>query len=343
MRAVLVIAVLATVVLATTATFATSPLYSSKQSNRQVQDVTLGMGYVPSVQFAPFYVADQLGYYRQAGLKVSFSYGSSPNLLQLVGADRVDFAIADGTDAIAATANGIPIRYVMTMYQRLPVAIFSLRSSNIHTVQSLRGQTIGVPGRFGSTYVGLLAALHTAGLQPSDVTIRTIGFTQAESVVKGTVRAAVGYSNNEPVLLRRHGYHVTTLEVGSVTGLVGPGVVVGNGLIARDPRLVRRFTQATLRGLAYAIAHPATAFAAARRVHGLSSLGGRDVGDQYAVLRQSIDFWHSMSTRMHGLGYADPRQWRQSIRLLRAVGQVQHHLIVPNVVTNRFAAGSPRE
>src|SRR5205085_1960328 len=137
-----------------------------------LRTVTIGMGFTPNVQFAPFYVADQRGYYRQAGLKVDFNYASSPNLLELVGAGRMGLAIADGTDAIAAVAQGVPIVYVMAEYQRFPVAIFSLAGSHIRAVAGLRGKTIGVPGLYGATYAGLLAALHAAGLHPSAVKIQ---------------------------------------------------------------------------------------------------------------------------------------------------------------------------
>src|SRR5690242_11692806 len=37
--------------------------------------LTLAMGYIPSVQFAPFYVAQEKGYFRDAGLDVTFRYG----------------------------------------------------------------------------------------------------------------------------------------------------------------------------------------------------------------------------------------------------------------------------
>jgi NitT/TauT family transport system substrate-binding protein len=304
--------------------------------------VTIGMGYIPSVQFAPFYVADQRGYYRRAGLKVTFDYASSPNLLQLVGARRVDLAIADGTDAIAAVAQGVPIVYVMAQYQRFPVAIFSLARSHIRSVADLRGKTIGVPGRYGATYVGLLAALHAAGLRPADVKIQTIGYTQVESVAAGKVDAAVGYSPNEPVLLARRGYKVNTIEVSDVANLVGPGVVAGHSLMAHNAALVRAFIQATLRGMADAIANPRMAFTMALRVHGLTTLHGRDAADQYAVLLRTIAFWHSPATRAHGLGYADPMQWRNSVRILHAIGQLPHMPEPATLYTNTFVAGSAR-
>ncbi|HEX2864602.1 MAG TPA: hypothetical protein VHN99_08530, partial [Deinococcales bacterium] len=34
--------------------------------------VNVGLGYLPDVQFAPFYLAEQSGLYRQAGLDVHF-------------------------------------------------------------------------------------------------------------------------------------------------------------------------------------------------------------------------------------------------------------------------------
>jgi NitT/TauT family transport system substrate-binding protein len=307
-----------------------------------LRTVTIGMGYIPSVQFAPFYVADQRGYYRRAGLKVTFDYASSPNLLQLVGAGRVDLAIADGTDAIAAVAQGVPIVYVMAEYQRFPVAIFSLAGSHIRSVADLRGKTIGVPGRYGATYVGLLAALHAAGLRPDDVKIQTIGYTQVENVATGKVDAAVGYSPNEPVLLARRGYKVNTIEVSAVANLVAPGVVAGRSLITHQPALVRAFVQATLHGMVDAIANPHMAFTMALRVPGLSTLRGRDAADQYAVLRRTIGFWHSPATRAHGLGYADPMQWRTSVRILHAIGRLPHRPEPATLYTNTFVAGSAR-
>jgi NitT/TauT family transport system substrate-binding protein len=313
-----------------------------RAASTSLRTVTIGMGYIPSVQFAPFYVADQRGYYRQAGLKVDFNYASSPHLLELVGAGSIGLAIADGTDAIAAVAQGVPIIYVMAEYQRFPVAIFSLAHNHIRSVADLRGKTIGVPGRYGATYAGLLAALHAAGLRPSDVKVQTIGYTQVESVAADKVDAAVGYSPNEPVLLARRGYQVNVIEVSAVANLVAPGMVAGRSLITHDPALVRAFIQATLRGMADTIANPHMAFTMALRVPGLATLHGRDAADQYAVLQRTIAFWHSPATRVHGLGYADPMQWRDSVRILHAIGLLPHMPKPATLYTNTFAAGSAR-
>jgi NitT/TauT family transport system substrate-binding protein len=314
---------------------------SARSHLSSLRVVTLGVGYVPSVQFAPFYVAATKGYYRQAGLDVRFSYGFSPNLLQLVGAGRDDFAIGDGTDTIIAAAQGVPVTSIATMYQRLPVAVFSLQKAGIRTLSDLRGKRLGIPGRFGSSYAALLASFYTHGIKPGDVRIQSIGYTQAQSVVQGKVDAAVGYSTNEPIVLERHGYRLNVLEIGSLSNLVGAGLVAGNPLIARNPGVVQGFVRATMRGLADTIDRPGAAFAVSRSVRGLNTLRGRDVGDQYAVLLRSIAFWHNSATRAHGLGYGRPAQWSTSIHLLRTVGQLSRTPVLSRVVTNRFVSSIP--
>lgn len=306
-----------------------------------LRDITVGMGYIPNVQFAPYYVAQQRGYYRQAGLNVTFDYAFSPNLLELVGAGKIDVANADGTDAVTAVAHGVPIVYAMSEYQRFPVAIFALARSGIRSVAGLRGKTVGVPGFYGSTYVGLLAALRASGLKPKDVAIQAINYTQAEEVVAGKVDAAVGFSMNEPVLLARRGYQVTTFQVSDMANLVAPGLVVGKSLIAHNPALVRAFIRATLHGLADSIADPRVAFAMVRKVPGLTALHGRDIGDQYAVLLHAVAFWHGSQTRMHGLGYCDPAQWAGSVRILQAIGQISASPAAA-VYTNAFVTGAPK-
>jgi NitT/TauT family transport system substrate-binding protein len=259
----------------------------------------------------------------------------------LVGAGRDDFAIGDGTDTIIAGSQGVPVTSIATMYQRLPVAIFSLQKSGIRSLNGLRGKRLGIPGRFGSSYAALLASLYTHGLKPGDISIQTIGYTQPQSVVQGKVAAAVGYSTNEPIVLERHGYHLNVLEIGTLSHLVGAGLVAGNTLIARAPGIVQGFVRATMRGLADTIDHPRAAFAISRRVRGLNTLRGRDVGDQYAVLLKSIAFWHDATTRVHGLGYGRSAQWSMSIRLLKAVGQLTRAPSVARVQTNRFIVKTP--
>ena len=55
--------------------------------------LAVGLGYIPSVQFAQFYLADQAGYYRDVGLEVTLQNKIDPDLVTLlVRAARITLA-----------------------------------------------------------------------------------------------------------------------------------------------------------------------------------------------------------------------------------------------------------
>ena len=107
----------------------------------------VGLGYIPSVQFAPFYLADQAGYYADAGLEVTFENGNDADLIRLVGSGDYDVGIADGTSVIPAVSQGIPVRYLATIYADFPSVVFAKPDAGITTAADLDGQEAGHPGQ----------------------------------------------------------------------------------------------------------------------------------------------------------------------------------------------------
>ncbi len=298
----------------------------------QNQKVRVGLGYIPDVQFAPFYLAVTEGLCAARGLEVEFQHGFVSELYPLLAQGRLDFVVGDAEDVIALRAQNpqaTPFKYVMAMYQSVPNAIFSLAEKNIRSVRDLKGKTIGMPGMFGVSLTSLQAMLRAAGLKESDVKLLQIGFTQAEAVVSGRVDAAMGFINNEPVFLQARGVKLNIIPAGPYNKSPGNGVITTDKVL-ENPEMVRRFLAASQEGLARVLADPRQGFEAARRY--VPNLGE----DRMAVLRASVRLYQSTYTRRMGLGFSDPQAWVSSLTLLRQTGRVKTELPPTAFYTNEF-------
>ena len=94
-----------------------------------------------------------------------------PDLITLLGQGAIDIGSGDGTSVIPAVSQGIPIVYTATIYGQFPSVVIANAGSGIKTAADLAGKRIGIPGRFGSSWIMLQALLGSAGLTPDDVTI----------------------------------------------------------------------------------------------------------------------------------------------------------------------------
>lgn len=286
--------------------------------------LTVGLGYIPSVQFAQFYLADQAGYYRDAGLRVTLQNKIDPDLITLLGQGAVDIGNADGTSVIPAVSQGIPITYVATVYGRFPSVVLAPADSGIRTAADLAGKRIGIPGRYGSSWIMLQALLASGGIGVDDVTIVEFpDFGQAAALQQGRVDAATGFANNEPIQLRRAGIEPVVLTVDDATALQGPGLVTGRQTLATKRDALAAFTAATLRAMEEISADPQAGLDAAfAAVPDLAA----DAELQREILDATIATWRSARTGAP-LGSIDREGWQESVDFMTSLG------LVPNPVT----------
>lgn len=273
--------------------------------------LVVGLTYVPDVQFAPFYVAQKLGYYAQAGLDVELRHhGANESLFAAIDQGHENVVVASGDEVMAQRATGGDLVQIATLYSSSPVALIAPADSGIAAPADLRGKTIGVPGEFGANYLGLLMLLAQGGLTTADVTIENIGYTQTTALLTHQVDAVVGYVNGDAVRLGEAGMDVVTLMPGD---LVSVGIAAREASVTDDGDALAAFVGATLRGVEAVADDPARAVEiTAEYVPGMTAQARADA---LAVLEATIPL---LSTT----GLTDAAQWRAMGEAMEDAGMV---------------------
>ncbi|RRD46014.1 ABC transporter substrate-binding protein [Tessaracoccus sp. OH4464_COT-324] len=215
--------------------------------------ITVGLTYIPNVQFCAFYLGLKEGLFRDVDVTLRH-HGEQEGLFDALRAGQEDIVFASADEA--AVAGGLAT--VATAYQTYPAEV--MISGHASSLADLKGRSLGIPGRYGSSYYAALVALKTAGLSEQDVQLTEIGYTSVAALTTGKVDAVVGFSNNELVRLRDAGHEVTSLRISPEPMLVGPSLITLPDK-AQSPQ-VRAVIDGMLAAELRAVADPEAALAA---------------------------------------------------------------------------------
>jgi NitT/TauT family transport system substrate-binding protein len=291
--------------------------------------IRLPMGFIPNVQYAPFYMAVEKGYYQENGIEIEFDYSFETDGVALVGAEDLQFGLVSGEQVLLARAQELPVVYVLGWWQDYPVGVVAKAEEGIQSPADLKGKQIGLPGLFGANYIGLRALLNAAGLEEDDVTLDSIGFNQVEALATDQEQAVVIYANNEPIQLEALGYDIDLIKVADFVQLASNGLITNESTLADNPDLVRRMIQATLHGLEDTLDDPDQAFEISKKY--VENLAQADQDIQRQVLEASIAFW-----RADQPGYTAPEAWQNMQEILLDIGLLSQPLDLQGAYTNEF-------
>ncbi len=291
--------------------------------------ISLPVGYIPNVQFAPLYVAIEKGYYKEAGLDVQIDYSMENDNAVLLANDTLQFAILSGEQVLLGRDKQMPLVYVAAWYQQYPVGIVSKKSANITSIADLKGKKIGLPGLYGANYIGAIAMLDSVGLSESDVTLDSIGYNQVEVLMADREDAVVVYVANEPVQLEAQGESVNLLKVSDAMDLVANGLVTNEKTLNEKPEMVKGMISATLKGIQYTIDNPNEAFEISKKY--VENLASADQAVQKQVLLSSIEQWKATQ-----LGYSKPEAWTNMQRILTKMKLLTNAIDVTTCFTNEL-------
>jgi two-component sensor histidine kinase/ABC-type nitrate/sulfonate/bicarbonate transport system substrate-binding protein len=218
------------------------------------EEVVLQLRWAPQFQFAGYYAADWQGYYEDVGISVEIrSALHEDDILSAV--DQVllgeaDFGIG-GAEILSRNEPDDSLVVVASILQESPAALYSLADTELDSPDDLLSVT-RARVEDGLIDIEIRAMMLLEGLDPdggSTVPLEP-GIGQ---LLTGEADVVSGYQITAPWVLREAGIEYNELRPSSYgVKFYGDSIFTTAELAAKDPELVARFRDASLRGWEYA-------------------------------------------------------------------------------------------
>lgn len=302
-----------------------------------LRTVKVMLDWTPNTNHAGMYLAKAEGYYRKAGLNVTFvqpGQGGDPN--QAVGAGAVQFGVTASEQLVPARAEGVPVVSIAAIIQHNTSSIVSLTKTGITRPRDLAGHTFGT---YGATFEQALIDRFVScdGGDVSKVRFTQVGDSDyRQGLTSGQFDAVWVFDGWDVIRLRDLDHLDISLlsfadHLDCIPDWYTPILVTSEKLIAQDPGVVEAFTEATAHGYRDAMAHPAKA---------ADALVAAAPGLDRRLVDRSMTY---LSTRYTSdpdeWGHQDRAVWNRFVDFLEKDEIVKPGFATDAAFTNRFLAG----
>nr|WP_246054813.1 ABC transporter substrate-binding protein [Paracoccus gahaiensis] len=187
--------------------FATLALPAHAQTTAAETDLTVMLDWFVNPDHAPIVLAQELGYFSEAGLAVALVTPSDPNdPPRMVAAGRVDIAVSYQPQLHLSRHQDLPVTRVGTLVETPLTCLVVLAESGIESPADLEGRKVGFAVA-GVQEVMLDAMLAEGGLAPDAVEQINIGWSISPALMSGQVDGVIGaFRNFELNQLRLEGF-----------------------------------------------------------------------------------------------------------------------------------------
>jgi NitT/TauT family transport system substrate-binding protein len=269
--------------------------------------VVYQLDWLPSGEETFPYVAQKEGYFTAANLDVEIRIGrGTTDVLSKMSAGNGEFGSGGLGALMQAMAQGpVPVKAVLSIFNKQPDAIFTYEGSGIKSIKDLAGRTVATATFTSSNALWpVVAAIN--GLDISKVQlIKTDPTATAAMVATGKADALINWVTSGggiESVLKEAGKRMVVLPW-SEFGLDGYGLSLfaSDKVIAEHPEIVARFVAACEKAIQFSLAHPE---AAAKDLK--DSVPLVDVNAAIVEVRSTIPVTKNEISDKYGMGTFDP-------------------------------------
>lgn len=240
----------------------------SAASAQAAEKMTVMLDWFVNPDHAPLIVAQEKGFFTDAGLDVELIAPADPNAPpKLVAAGKADLAVSYQPQLHLQAAEGLPLARIGTLVATPLNSLVVQADGPVASIADLKGRKVGFSvGGFEDAVLG--AMLETEGLSLDDVTLVNVNFALSPAIYAGQVDAVIGAFRN---------FELNQMDIAGKPGRAfypeENGVPAYDELIlvAHKDRLddpaLRAFLDAIERGTQYMLNHPKAAWEAFIAAH----------------------------------------------------------------------------
>ncbi|MDF0600555.1 ABC transporter substrate-binding protein [Psychromarinibacter sp. C21-152] len=219
--------------------------------------LTLVLDWFVNPDHGPIVIAQEKGYFAEAGLEVEIVAPADPaDPPKMAAAGKADLAISYQPQLHLQVAEGLPLKRVGTLVATPLNCLLVLEDGPIDSVADLEGRKVGFSVA-GVEEALLSAMLAPAGLGMDDIELVNVNWSLSPSLMSGQVDAVIGAFRN---------FELNQMEIEGVGGRCfypeEEGVPAYDELIyvanpnRMDPEAIDRFLAATEQAVQYIVNHP---------------------------------------------------------------------------------------
>lgn len=297
--------------------------------------------------YAPFVVALELGYYREAGVE--------PELVTCCGSTDVTKQIAAGQGDIGAPSPepviigrqpdvGMKVRYIYTAYRENIYGIAVPQGSPISRLSDLRGKTIGVASLGSGGVPAGKALLKTAGLDPEkDVRFIAVGEgIQAATAIQQKRVDALSLWDAMYAEVETFGVRFTYLDKSAIEKYPSNGLIVRDDDLSAKAKAFGAFGRALAKGTLFTLENPEAAVRIVWKQHPETRPANKSeqeaLADGMHVVQSRFHVWKIDNRTTKKWGYSEESEYRDFIDFMQQQGLVKVKVPVTDIITNQLVA-----
>lgn len=294
--------------------------------------------WLPAGDKAVIYLGVQEGLFAAEDIEVEISSArGGADVVTKLATGSADFGSAGLASLLQARAQGpVPVVAVAPIYNKQPDALFTAEGSGIEKFTDIVGKTVATP-TFSASNVVWPLLLENNGIDPNSVKLLKLDpGALAPMLATGKVDATINWVTVAPGFVRSLGEAGKELQVipWSEYGFDGYGLslVASERFVQRNPEVARKFVAAYRKAQDMAIANPAAAAAALKKMV-------PEVDEQQAVeqFEASIPLMANEISESEGTGAFNPARLQVTWQWVARAQNLEQDALDPNTaVTSQY-------